>query len=1132
MPVFSGVLNFDDSLTILEQIDETADRFEAAWKNGGQPNIADFLGLVRPEGRRRLLRELIGLDQACRTLRGLDQPSSDYRRQFPNLHSDTEDNVGKRNRDTQAPTVLLPRTDEYEILAELGCGGMGVVYKARQRRPDRLVAIKVLRGGVAPNSREASRLLAEAESVAQLQHPNIVQIYEVGQRDGFPFFSMELAEGGTLASQLGGQPQAAVDIATMVETIARAVHFSHQRGVIHRDLKPANVLLTRDGIPKITDFGLAKRLEAPQGQTQTGAILGTPAYIAPEQAGGNSNELTPAVDTYALGVILYEMLTGAPPFKGATALDTLEQVRMCEPVAPSRLTPKVPRDLETICLKAMNKDPARRYASAMALADDLGRFQRGEPIQARPLGPLVRSARWCRRKPAWAALVVTAVLLILAVIGGAVSVALVKTAREQDHQREAIVQRLQLLRVGNHADGWSVQAWDLVVDARRIRGDDVLRDQAAALCEGLDAHLDRHIENEGVSWIAFDATGSRLMAGGRTDSQGRAVEGAKLWDGLGGSPLIFAHAGAGPVAFRRDGAPLVLLPDAGALKLWEINGAQALSEFQLTPAPGVPTAQLALNAAGMPLLAMDAAATVVAAGTEDPHEKGRVLVWETRSGRLLFQTPTRASSLTVSSSGALLAAVQSGRILVWSVENGKQVADLPLPRVTPQSLAFSPDERRLAVGDSSGAVMIWDLALAQPVAFCYGPFQGLYALAFSSDGTILAGGGRGPTILWNAASGQVLLRLRSEGLVTHMAFSADAERLAVSSSAPGSISLWQLEHGRGIRTLRGLASPASKLCFSADGARLAALACNRKAAIWDADKGRLLRLLDAPVGGPEAEAALALSSDGSRFACSAGAGARLWDVDSGNERGDWQLPVGVGGALAFHPSGELASFRAEAARSGPRPVGGLQSLDGPWICRLRNLTGLRPLEPIQEFSAFSCRFFRAVASPDGSSFVAEGTCVLPSGPVRAIKCFDSANGSERWSFASARTALVSELVLDSAGASVAVRADNRPAGKLLDVSTGEQRETLEPFPIAMSAGGVYWIAAISQKGPERSRGFAVYRRSEKAPFVTLGIDRAAVAPPIFSPDGKRLAWPNEDGTVSICDLEELRRKLAQAKLAW
>jgi hypothetical protein len=157
---------------------------------------------------------------------------------------------------------------------------------------------------------------------------------------------------------------------------------------------------------------------------------------------------------------------------------------------------------------------------------------------------------------------------------------------------------------------------------------------------------------------------------------------------------------------------------------------------------------------------------------------------------------------------------------------------------------------------------------------------------------------------------------------------------------------------------------------------------------------------------------------------------------------------------------------------------------------------------------------------------------LPSGPVRAIKCFDSANGSERWSFASARTALVSELVLDSAGASVAVRADNRPAGKLLDVSTGEQRETLEPFPIAMSAGGVYWIAATSAKGPERSRGFAVYRRGEKAPFVTLGIDRAAVAPPIFSPDGKRLAWPNEDGTVSICDLEELRRKLAQAKLAW
>jgi eukaryotic-like serine/threonine-protein kinase len=1132
MPGFSGFPSLDDdSLSLLEQIDETADRFETAWKNGGQPSIAEFLAFVRPEARRGLLAELIALDQAYRAEHGMRQMSKEYRSQFPNLFDEATVNAGRRADRPQAPNCSLPNVEEYEILEQLGSGGMGAVYKARQRRPDRFVAIKVLRGGVAPNSHEASRLLAEAEAVAQLQHPNIVQIHEVGQRDGFPFFSMELAEGGALASRLGGQPQPPAETAAMVETIARAVHFSHQRGVIHRDLKPANVLLTREGIPKITDFGLAKRLEAPQGQTRSGAILGTPAYMAPEQADGKTSELTSAVDTYALGVILYEMLTGAPPFKGATPLDTLEQVRRCEPVPPSRLTPKVPRDLETICLKAMSKEPAQRYLTAEELAEDLGRFQRGEPIRARPLGPLARWWRWCRRKPAWAALAVTAALLVFAVIAGAVSVAWVKTAHEQDRRREAIVQRLQLLRAGNHADGWSAQAWGLVVEARAIRGDDMLRDQAAALAEGLDARLERHIENVGVSWIAFDGPGSRLLAGGRSDAQGRPIESAKLWDDLGAAPFVSAHAGAGPVAFRRDGAPLTLVPTGATVNLWELRSAEALPEFRLAPASGATSVQIGLSESGLPLLALDAAGTIAAAAVRGPDNQGRVSVWEAAAGRLLFEAPLRASVLTISSSGALIAAALADRVVVWSAQNGKQVADISLPRTIPLSLAFSPDERRLAVGGSAGAVMIWDLALVQPVAFCHGPVQGFYALAFSADGTILAGGGRGPALLWNAATGQVLLRLQSEGLITGIAFSADAKRLAVSASGPGSIFLWQLEHDRGIHTLRGLASTASNLCFSADSARLAALAGNWKMAIWDAGNGRLLRLIDAPSGGTDGESALALSADGSRLACSVCGNARLWDVASGAELGAWQLPAGIGEALAFHPSGLLASFRAELENPGPRPAAGLRALDGPWVCRLRHLTGPQPLNPVQEVTAFSRHFFRAVAAPEGASFVAEGTSVAPRGPARALKCLDSVTGGERWSITSARTALVSDLLLDAAGESVAVRADNRPAGKLLDAATGNPRCDLERFPIAMSAGGAYFVEALSRDGLERPHGFAVYRRGDKAPFITLGIDRAG-GPPVFSPDGAKLAWPNDDGTVSICVLEELRRKLAEAKLGW
>jgi len=1129
MPGLSGLPSLDESLTLLEQIDEIADRYEAAWKSGGQPNIADFLPFVAPEVRSRLLGELIALEQAYRTRRGLGQVATDYRLLFPDLLDDA--NADKRAAAPDASKNPLPQIDDYEILEELGNGGMGAVYKARQRRPDRLVAIKVLRGGISANSREAKRLLAEAEAVARLQHPNIVQIYEVGQRDGFPFFSMELAEGGTLSSRVGGQPQPPVVIATIVETIARAVHYSHQRGVIHRDLKPANVLLTREGAPKITDFGLAKQLEALQGQTQSGAILGTPAYMAPEQAGGKTSDLTTSVDTYALGVILYEMLTGAPPFKGATPLDTLEQVRMCEPVMPSRLTPRVPADLETICLKAMSKEPARRYTSAEALADDLGRFRRGEPIKARPLGPLVRSWRWCRRKPAWSALIVTAALLVLAVVAGAVSVALMKSAREQDRRREAIVQRLQLLRAGSHTDGWSDQAWNLVLEAQGIRGDDALRSQAAAMCEGLDAHLERHIENEGGSWVAFDRTGSRLAAGGRTDSRGRSLEHAKVWDDLGGTPWAAAHAGAGPICFGRDGTPLLLLSDAGALNLWELNGTNARSELQLVPAPGVAKVQVALGDNSLPLLALDMTGTVAAAATDDAKEKGRVLVWDASSGKLLFQTSMRASALAVSPDGKLIGAVRDGRILVWSAPNGRQLADLPLPRVTPQSLAFSPDGRRLAVGDSTGAITIWDLASSQPVVYCRSPAQGLFALAFSPDGSVLAGGGRGPTTLWNAATGQALLRLRTEGLVNGIAFSNDAERLAVSVNAPCSIYLFRLEDGRGIRVVRGLACPADQICFSADGSRLAALACNWQAAIWDTGRGRLLRVLETPMGGPDGGAGIALSADGRRFACSAGNDARWWDITSGNELGAWRLPVGGGEALAFLPSGDLASLRAEVDNAGPRSTGS-SPLEGPWICRLRNLSAQSPLQPVREYSAFSRRFLRAVASRDGARFVAEGTCVTPAGPARTIKCLDSADGTEFWSISSGRTAMVSDLVLDSAGESAAVKSDNRSAGRLVDMATGQQREIEGSFPIAMSKGEEYWVTQRSAEGTDRPRGFDVYRRGEKAPFITLGIDRAAVAAPIFSPDGSKLAWPNEDGTVSICDLEQLRRKLALARLEW
>ena len=287
--------------------------------------------------------------------------------------------------DTQdEPSRNAAQIPGYEILAKLGQGGMGVVYKARQRGLNRLVALKMIIGGSQARDDHLARFRVEAEAVARLRHPNILQIYDIGEFDDVPFVALELLEGGDLDARLAGTPQPGRPAAELVVTLARAVHAAHQAGILHRDLKPTNILFTDDGVPKITDFGLAKRLDSDSKQTESGQIMGSPSYMAPEQARGDTKVVGPAADVYALGAILYEMLTGRPPFKGETPIETVRQVVDDEPVPPRRLVPKVARDLETISLKCLCKQPHKRYPSAAALADDLERYLEGKPIQARP----------------------------------------------------------------------------------------------------------------------------------------------------------------------------------------------------------------------------------------------------------------------------------------------------------------------------------------------------------------------------------------------------------------------------------------------------------------------------------------------------------------------------------------------------------------------------------------------------------------------------------------------------------------------------------------------------------------------------------------------------------------------------
>jgi hypothetical protein len=464
------------------RLEELVQGFEQAWQNGHRPALDDYLPSGGGPFRAAVLVELVHTELECRLKAGEPARVEEYVERYPELTNDPgvvtdliarecelrlkpyrpplyqrDRPAGKEGtlrpaRESGVPSArerapatgaapvgperpaAWPNIPGYEILGELGRGGMGIVYKGRQESLSRLVALKMILTGPHAGPDELARFRVEAEAVARLQHPNIVQIHEVSEHGGQPFLCLEFVDGGGLDRKLTAAPLSAAEAARLVETLARAVQAAHERGIVHRDLKPANVLLTADGQPKITDFGLAKRLDASGRQTQSGALLGTPSYMAPEQAAGKNRQVGPLADVYALGAILYECLTGRPPFKAATAVDTVLQVLQEEPVPPRRLQPQVPRDLDTICLKCLQKDPARRYSSARELADDLGRFLQAKPITARPVGAGERLGSWSRRNPALAGALAAVAVLLLVVAAGAVLVA----ERERGRREEAV----------------------------------------------------------------------------------------------------------------------------------------------------------------------------------------------------------------------------------------------------------------------------------------------------------------------------------------------------------------------------------------------------------------------------------------------------------------------------------------------------------------------------------------------------------------------------------------------------------------------------------------------------------------------------------------------------------------------
>lgn len=766
--------------------------------------------------------------------------------------SDTPSNLATIPRlqdDTKERAFALPsqHIPGYEILGELGRGGMGVVYKARQAKLNRLVALKMILAGAQADPLQMERFRAEAEAVARLQHPYIVQIYEISDYNGCPYFSLEYVDGGSLAQKLTGAPQPPRLAAHFIRLLALAIHSAHQKGIIHRDLKPGNILLATPtehisdadsfhaeiqaafrlfGIPKITDFGLAKHLDV-QSQTRTGAVLGTPSYMAPEQAEGRGHAIGPATDVYGLGVILYELLTGRPPFEGESSLTTIRQLLEEDPIAPTQLHLKVPRDLETICLKCLEKDPARRYASAEELAEELLRFLSNQPIEARPLGWWGRGIKWMRRHPTkttvgiLAALSIATLLLMGLLYHLQMQSAYERTRRYAEDSRQNLI-RLHVVEgtsAMNHGEGFAALLW--FTEALRLdsgsQEEQAHRERIAALQHGLPRPQQLWVHEAAVNDTRFSPDGRRVLA---ADDDGKIY----LWDSLTGESVCPPPSESGPVVyavFSPDGKRIAAVGKDGTARVWDAENGQAVTPL--------------LSLGGTPReieFSPDGRQIVTAAGSA-------ARVWETATGKLLPEE--------LKHHGAVNAA------------------------------RFSPDGRWIATGGDDGLIRLWDAATRMATEIVLPHERAVLCLAFSPDSKYVAGGSADHTAqVWDVSLGApVGRRLRHHDPVLHVAFSPFGHRL-LTCSEDGTALIWRVADGERLIDPLRHKSVIRWASFSPDGCRVATAGDDNSARLWSANSGAPLT---PPLRANGSVNRVAFSPNGRRLAVASDDGTvRVWDV--------------------------------------------------------------------------------------------------------------------------------------------------------------------------------------------------------------------------------------------------------------
>ncbi len=614
---------------------------------------------------------------------------------------------------TTGGLVIGPTIPGYKLLGELGRGGMGVVFKAQDVKLNRLVALKMILSGDYAEEAELERFRLEAEAVAKLQHPNIVQVFAIDECDGKPFFSLEFVDGGPLDKKLAGDPLPPREAALLLEQLARAMYYAHQRDILHRDLKPANVLLTKDGAPKITDFGLAKKLDDKENsKTQGGTIMGTPSYMAPEQALGKTT-IGPAADTYSLGAILYEFLTGRPPFKGATVLDTLEQVRSQEPVPPRQLQPKVPKDLETICLKCLQKDVDKRYATAGELADDVKRFLDGEPIQARPTPAWERAWKWAKKEPKLAGAMVVAAGLMVALVAGAVLFADEQGRLKGLADTEADKAKAQAKRADDAAKDAKAQA---------KRADQAAKD-ATAERDAKDRPLTRS------EWLLY-ASQITLAQTAWKDSN---------------IDLAYHHLDACRWDYRG----------------WEHNYLYTLFNQNQRTVRGHTYSVWSVA------FSPDGKQIVSASGDILGNKSGEVKVWDTATGQETLSLKghtNRVTSVAYSPDGKhIVSGSVDKTVKVWDAATGQETLSLKGYTNGVRRVAYSPDGKRIVSGSEDKTVKVWDAATGQETLSLKGHVYGVRSVAYSPDGKRIVSGSKDATVkVWDASLVAPTDRLRLE----------------------------------------------------------------------------------------------------------------------------------------------------------------------------------------------------------------------------------------------------------------------------------------------------------------------------------------------------------------------------------